>query len=221
MKLYQHRWSDIDTTPRQHKVITTNLVIILQAKLVKHLLNNRITVRENISTWKLAKGFKEVELLSLSLPPSLPPSPLPFFIFLICSYGIVNCVTNQLFLHIHDLWLCMHGCIHVHKYVCVCRALLCLHQNPHSSRKLLVVKYHTCTLTFPRLDNGVYNILGQAWANPSRNQKECIFILLGQAWASPTLISTTRKPLYLCMYVCMYVCRDTSNTCSLAHSACA
>ena len=31
------------------------------------------------------------------------------------------------------------------------------------------------------------------------------FKLLGQAEASPTLITHTRKSLYLCMYVCMYV----------------
>ena len=29
--------------------------------------------------------------------------------------------------------------------------------------------------------------------------------LLGRAEASPTLITHTRKSLYLCMYVCMYV----------------
>ena len=29
---------------------------------------------------------------------------------------------------------------------------------------------------------------------------------LGRAEASPTLITRTRKSLYLCMYVCMYVC---------------
>ena len=30
--------------------------------------------------------------------------------------------------------------------------------------------------------------------------------LLGRAEASPTLITHTRKLLYLCMYICMYVC---------------
>ena len=31
--------------------------------------------------------------------------------------------------------------------------------------------------------------------------------------SEPTLITHTKKSLYLCMYVCMYVCSDTSSTC--------
>ena len=42
--LCMHWWSDINTTLRPHKVTITNLIIIFQAKLIKHLLNNYITV---------------------------------------------------------------------------------------------------------------------------------------------------------------------------------
>ena len=66
-----------------------------------------------------------------------------------------------------------------------------LHRS-NTSKTILKILY--C-----KMDNTIllYGYTGATWAT---------LYLLGRAEASPTLITHTRKLLYLCMWVCMYVC---------------